>query len=115
MVSIAYKDVKDGPRTVVISGRLDAAGVAAVEGRLGTCCAASERLVIVNLRTVSFLASQGIRCLLVNAKTAAAHGSQLALLVEEGSSVQSSIRASGINQIIPTFTCPVALQEALLA
>lgn len=115
MASIAYKDEQEGPRTIVISGRLDAAGVAAIESRLGSCCAVSRRLVIVNLRSVSFLASQGIRCLLVNAKTAISYGSQVALLVEEGSSAQAAIIASGINQIIHTFNCPTALREALPA
>ena len=115
MASVAYKDEKNGPRTVVVSGRLDAMGVVAVEDRLGVFCAVTDRLVIINLRSVNFLASQGIRCLLINAKTAAAHGSQLALLVEEGSSVQATLQAAGINRIIPTFSCPVALREALPA
>lgn len=64
---------------VVLSGRLDTAGVDAIENRFATATSASGRHALVDLSGVEILTSMGIRMLLSAARSMSARHTRLVL------------------------------------
>lgn len=102
-MSIHYDDVGDNLRRITISGRLDMPGTDAVASKLGELVSAPGKGVVVDLSTLQFLASIGIRALISSAKTVRERGGKLVLVVGGGSSVLMSLEATGVDQLIPVF------------
>jgi len=86
---------------VVLTGRLDAQGAAAIDRRLSEI-AGSGRPVILDLAAVSFLSSMGIRSLVVSARASKLKGGKLVLL-SPVDYVASVLKTSAIDRVIPTF------------
>jgi anti-sigma B factor antagonist len=99
----------DGVTLAVMSGRLDIAGASAIELKFNALAGARKALV-VDLSNVSFVASMGIRLLLIAGKTVTAKGGKMALLgpVPE---VEAVLKTAGIASIIPIC----AARDAALA
>jgi anti-sigma B factor antagonist len=89
----------DGVTNIVLNGRLDIAGAGAIDQQFNDV-ASSKRALVVDLSGVSFLASLGIRVLVMGAKAVRANGGRIALLSPEAS-VTNVLRGAGIDQIIP--------------
>ena len=85
-----------------LSGRLDVAGVKEIEGQFTALTAAPSKAVIVDLSKVAFLASIGIRVLLVNAKELGSRGGRMALLSPDAT-VTKVLELSGIDRTIGVF------------
>jgi anti-sigma B factor antagonist len=64
---------------IVLRGRLDSAGVDAIEGRFAAATAAGGRHALVDLSAVEVLTSMGIRMLLSAARAMAARQNRLVL------------------------------------
>ena len=60
-MSISYDDIGDKLRRIVITGRLDMPGTDSVSSTLAELIAAPGKGVVVDLSSVKFLASIGIR------------------------------------------------------
>jgi anti-sigma B factor antagonist len=103
-MSITYNDVGENLRRIVISGRLDMEGTDSVAAQLVELTTAARKGVVIDLCAVRFLASIGIRSLIQSAKAVEKRGGKLVLLVEDGSQVIMSLKATGIDQLIPIFT-----------
>lgn len=86
-------------RRVKLVGRLDAAGVGRVDVRFLAATAGSGLDSIADLSGVEFLASLGIRLLVDAARSTAAKGRRLVLVVPEGL-VAETLRDGGIDQLI---------------
>jgi anti-sigma B factor antagonist len=99
----------DGVTLAVMSGRLDIAGASAIELKFNALAGARKALV-VDLSNVSFVASMGIRLLLIAGKTVTAKGGKMALLAPVPE-VEAVLKTAGIASIIPIC----AARDAALA
>lgn len=92
----------DGDITrVLLDGRLDIQGAAAIDLRMNVI-AGSSKFLLIDLRNVSFLGSMGLRSILVPAQAVRRRGGKVALfgpipLVED------VLKTSNIDAIIPIF------------
>ena len=114
-MSISYRDVGDNLRHIVVKARLDLPGTDSVASKLVELSAAPKKGVVVDLLSVSFLASIGIRALLTSAKAVQERGGRMVLLVDGSSSVLMSLKATGVNELIPVFQDAAAAEKAALA
>ncbi len=102
-MSISYNDIGENLRRIVISGRLDMPGTDSVASQLAELTAAPKKGVVVDLSAVKFLASIGIRALIISAKAVEQRGGKMVLVVSGGSTVMMSLEATGVDQVIPVF------------
>ncbi len=84
---------------VVLSGRLDIAGAQSIEDQLHAV-ASSRKKVVVDLSGVSFLASIGLRTIIMSAKAITAESGKIVLLAPQAG-VQKVLQISGIDKLIP--------------
>lgn len=114
-MSISYDDVGANLRRIVISGRLDMEGTDAIAPQLVELTAAPGKGVVVDLSGVKFLASIGIRALITSARAVQKRGGKMVLVVNEGSTVVMSLRATGVDELIPVFSNASAAEKAAIA
>jgi anti-sigma B factor antagonist len=114
-MSISYQDVGENLRRIVISGRLDMPGTDSVASQLVELIAAPKKGVVVDLSSVRFLASIGIRALITSAKAVQQRGGKMVLVVADGSTVVMSLEATGIDKLIPVFRNPSDAERAAVA
>jgi anti-anti-sigma factor len=113
-MTISYSDVGD-VRKIVILGRLDVDGTNSVAAQLEELAKAPKKGVVVDLSSLKFLASIGIRALVASAKAVKARGGKMVLVVDDGSTVMMSIKATGVDQFVPVFGDEAAAERAALA
>lgn len=89
----------DGITRIVLEGRLDIEGAAAVDLRMNVIAGSASRL-LVDLQGVSFLGSMGLRSLVVPAQAVKRRGGKIVLFAPNAM-VEEVLRASNINTIIP--------------
>lgn len=94
----------------VLDGRLDAAGIAAIETQFAAHCAAKPNL-IVDLSKVSFIASIGIRMLVAGAQAQTKIGGKLVLLKPDDMA-RRILKTTGIDQLMQVYD---SLQDATAA
>ena len=111
---ISYTDA-GAVRTIVVSGRLDVEGTNSVSAQLVDLAQGAQKGVVVDISPLKFLASIGIRALITAAKAVKARGGKMVLVVDSGSSVQMSIKATGVDQLVPVFGDPAAAEKAAAA
>ena len=100
---ISYDDVGADLRRIVITGRLDMQGTDSVASKLVELTAAPKKAVIVDLTALRFLASIGIRTLILSAKAVQERGGKMVLVVSGGSTVMMSLESTGVDQLMPIF------------
>jgi anti-anti-sigma factor len=94
---------------VVLDGRFDIQGAQEVDSQFEELAKSSKALV-VDLSKVSFLASLGIRTLMLSAKTLLRRGAEMAVC-GASESVEKVLRTTGFNEVAglyPTMTPPPA-------
>jgi anti-anti-sigma factor len=114
-MSISYDDVGENLRRIVISGRLDMPGTDSVASQLAELTAAPKKGVVVDLSAVNFLASIGIRALITSAKAVQQRGGKMVLVVSGGSTVVMSLKATGVDLLIPVFNSASDAERAAVA
>ena len=114
-MSISFRDKGENLRHIVVSGRLDMPGTDSVAAKLEEFVAAPKKGVVVDLSSVKFLASIGIRALIASAKAVQARGGKMVLVVDGSSTVVMSLEATGVDQLIPVFKNADAAEKAALA
>ena len=97
-----------------LSGRMDVAGSQAIDGKFAELTASLGKAVIVDLSKVAFLASIGIRTLLLNAKALKSRGGKMVLLNPDAG-VAKVLEISGVDMIISVFRDLKAACTALAA
>jgi len=112
---ISHDDVGDNLRRIMITGRLDSHGTDSVASKFQDLVAAPKKGVVVDLTSVRFLASIGIRALVANAKVVEQRGGKMVLVADGGSTVLESLVATGIDQLIPVFKNIAEAEKAALA
>jgi anti-sigma B factor antagonist len=98
-MDMEVEELKDGVTIVVLRGRLDSAGVEAVDVSF-TSVAAAKHAVVVDLSQVNFLTSRAIRMLVLGARAVTNRGGKLALL-SSNEWVDFILDAAQIRQFIP--------------
>ena len=78
-MKLESEELPDGIVRIILSGKLDLAGAHDIDAPF-TAAAAGHRGVIVDLAGVTFLASMGLRALVIGAKTATSRGARLVVL-----------------------------------
>lgn len=114
-MSISYDDIGDNLRRIVITGRLDMPGTDSVASKLAELVAAPNKGVVVDLSSVRFLGSIGIRALINSARAVQQRGSKMVLVVDSGSTVVKSLEATGVDQLIPVFRNAADAEAAAVA
>lgn len=95
---------------VVLAGRLDTTGAGQIDLKFSTI-AGARRSIVVDMSGVSFLASLGIRVLLIGAKAVASKGGKIVLLSPDAN-VVAVLKSARIDTLIPVV---YDLNEALSA
>lgn len=114
-MSITYVDVGDQLRRIAITGRLDVEGTNSVSSQLVELTQAPKKGVVVDLSSLKFLASIGIRALITAAKAVKERGGKMVLVVDDGSTVMMSIKATGIDKLVPVFDDSSDAERAAVA
>lgn len=114
-MSISHQDVGDNLRRIVITGRLDISGTDEVATKLAALTDSPKKGIVVDLTSLQFLASIGIRALIGAAKGVQQRGGKMVLIVASGSSVVMSLEATGVNELIPVFKSAADAERAALA
>jgi anti-sigma B factor antagonist len=84
---------------VVLTGRLDLAGSAKIDLPF-SATAGSNRNILVDMSAVTFVASIGIRTLVLGAKTVQRRGGKL-LLLSPRSEVEEVLEMTGVIDLLP--------------
>jgi anti-anti-sigma factor len=96
---LTTEELPNGVTRAALNGRLDIAGSADVDLKLNVL-AGSKKKLILDLAEVSFVASIGMRLLVVCAKTVAIKGGKIALL-SPVPNVETVLTTAGIDAIVP--------------
>ncbi len=92
----------DGDITrVLLDGRLDIQGAAAIDMRMNVL-AGSGKFLLIDLRNVTFLGSMGLRSIVIPAQAVRRRGGKVALFGPVPM-VEAVLNASNIAEIIPVF------------
>jgi anti-sigma B factor antagonist len=100
-MKMEVEPIATGAVKVILAGRLDITGAGTIDLQFNAI-AGSHRGVIVDLASVSFLASIGIRTLLLGAKAVQRRGGTFILLnpVEE---VEKVLEVTGVTDLMPIY------------
>ena len=100
-MNMVVESVAPGVVRIILDGRLDITGARVIDLQFNAI-AGSHRGVVVDLAAVSFLASIGIRTLLLGAKTVQRRGGCFILLnpVDE---VERVLQTMGMTDVMPIY------------
>ncbi|MFL6831288.1 MAG: STAS domain-containing protein [Xanthobacteraceae bacterium] len=110
-MDMSVDDLAGGITKIVLRGRFDTTSAVVVElpfNKLVT----EKRKIIVDLSAVNFLASYGIRVLLVGAKIVNGKGGSLVILCPDNN-VAKVLKTAGMDALIPIHQTEAAAMAAL--
>ena len=97
---------------VHLIGRMDIVGAAAIDLRMSAIAGAAQ-LAVINLTQVSFVASMGIRTLVLAAKTIAKKGGKV-VCFGANADVARAMETAGVTQVLPILTDLEAASAAVV-
>jgi anti-anti-sigma factor len=109
-MAIVTEELAGGITKVVLDGRLDIEGAAGVDLEMNII-SGSKKAVLVDLQGVSFLASMGLRALLIPARNIKRRGGKI-VLFGPNAMVEKVLKTSGVDTMIPIYH---DLQSAIAA
>jgi anti-sigma B factor antagonist len=113
VMPISVLDLDGNVTKVVLAGRLDIAGAREIEMPMAVV-AGSRRAVVVDLSAVDFLASLGLRGIVVSARSIISKRGKIVLLMPQPQ-VEDVITTTGIDQLIPIYHDEADAIAAVLA
>jgi len=113
-MEIQYRELDNGIILIKLIGRLDIIGTGEIETKFTGYCAGEKVRVIMDLSGVDFLASIGIRLLILTAKSVASRGGRMVIL-DPISEVQDVLEITGIPAIIPIYSHLESAETILMA
>ena len=108
---ISIKDLEGGVTKIVISGRIDLAGAGEIDMPL-SLAGGSKKAVVVDLAGVSFMASLGLRSVVLAGKAILRKGGKIVLLSPQPI-VEEVIVTSGVDEMMPIFRDEAAALAAV--
>jgi anti-sigma B factor antagonist len=112
-MDMAVEPLAPGVVKVVLDGRLDIAGASVIDLQFNAI-AGSHKAIVVDLAGVSFLASIGIRTLLLGAKTVQRRGGTL-ILLNPVTEVERVLEVMGAAELMPIYRDTEAALAAAVA
>ena len=113
-MDLRREQLADGVEKISLVGRMDSIGGNDINVRLSALVANRKLLAVVDLSEVSFLASIGIRTLVVNARAQSMRGGVMALASPQPL-VAEVLKMAGIDTIIPVYPDVDTACSALMA
>ena len=113
-MDLQFSELDNNIRSIKLIGRLDIFGVGEIETKFTGHCSGDGVRVVVDLAEVDFLASIGIRLLMLTAKSLASRGGRMVLL-NPISEVQNVLEVTGIPAIIPIYSSLESAETVLSA
>ena len=110
-MDISVDDLAGGITKLVLRGRFDTTGAVVVELPFNKI-ATEKQKIVVDLSAVNFLASYGIRVLLVGAKIVKNNGGNLVILCPDNN-VAKVLKTAGMDALIPVHQTEAAAIAAL--
>jgi anti-anti-sigma factor len=110
-MDISADDLAGGITKVVLRGRFDTTGAVVVELPFNKI-ATEKQKIVVDLSAVNFLASYGIRVLLVGAKIVKSNGGSLVVVCPDNN-VAKVLTTAGMDTLIPIYQTEAAAMAAL--
>jgi len=107
---ISTVELDGGITRVILDGRLDIEGAAAIDMRMNVI-AGTKKAVIVDMERVSFLGSMGLRALVAPARAIKARGGKI-VIFGPNELVEKVLKSSGVDTMIPIH---YELQAAIAA
>lgn len=107
---IALEELSGGITRVILDGRLDIEGAAAVDLQMNVI-AGSCRAVLIDMQKVSFLGSMGLRALVAPARAVKGRGGKI-VVFGPTELVEKVLKTSGVDALIPIHH---ELQSAIAA
>ncbi|MDM0117362.1 STAS domain-containing protein [Variovorax sp. J22R133] len=101
-MDLRSEHLADGVEKISLVGRMDSIGGHDIDTRFAALVAARKLLAVVDMSEVSFLASIGIRTLVINARAQSQRGGGMALANPQPH-VAEVLKMSGIDTIIPVY------------
>lgn len=98
-MAISMEELTGGITKVILDGRLDIEGAAAVDLQMNVI-AGSKRAVLVDLQKVSFLGSMGLRALVAPARAIKSRGGKI-VLFGPNELVEKVLKTSCVDTLIP--------------
>ena len=109
-MAISTEELAGGITKVILDGRLDIEGAAAVDLQMNVI-AGSRKAVLLDLQKVSFLGSMGLRALVAPARAIKSRGGKM-VIFGPNEMVEKVLKTSGVDTMIPVHH---ELQNALAA
>jgi anti-anti-sigma factor len=113
--SIVHTNNANGIRTIGLIGRLDLEGAEGVEAAMAKLTSEQGLRVVVDITRVSFLASAGIRILIIAARAVKQNGGDLVLVLGNNQQVRETLEFTGITMMIPSFESGDQAEQKLLS
>jgi anti-anti-sigma factor len=98
-MDMQVEDLDSGVTNITLRGRLDTVAAGDIDLKFSTVVGA-KRAIVVDMSGVDFLASLGIRVLVMGAKAVRNKGGKVVLLSPDAN-VHSVLKIAGIDQLIP--------------
>ena len=105
------REAEGGITRVVLEGRFDIAGAQEVDLRF-SALAGSAKTLVVDMAKVSFLASMGVRTLMLSAKTMMRRKATMAVCAAD-ENVEKVLRSTGFDEIVDLYPDFAAASAAL--
>jgi anti-anti-sigma factor len=103
----------DGVTQVMLDGRFDIAGAQEVDSRF-LALAETAKLLVVDLTNVSFIASLGVRTLMMSAKAVMRRGADMAVC-GASENVKKVLHSTGFDEVAGIYPDFAAASAAVLA
>jgi anti-sigma B factor antagonist len=113
-MELQYSELENSIRLIKLIGTMDIIGVGRIETPFSAHCSGEKPRVLVDLSDVEFLASIGIRLLMLSAKSIISRGGRMVLL-SPTPEVKSVLEITGIPAIIPIYEGLESAQTILLS
>jgi anti-anti-sigma factor len=98
-MTFASEELEGGITKVVLNGRMDIEGAAAIDLRMNVT-AGTARKLLIDMQQVAFIGSMGLRSLVLPAQAVSRRGGKVVLFAPV-KLVEDVLRASNIQAIIP--------------
>jgi anti-sigma B factor antagonist len=112
VMPISISDLDGNVTKVVLTGRIDIVGAREIEMPMAVV-AGSRRAVVVDLSAVEFMASLGLRGIVVSARSIISKRGKIVLLMPQPQ-VEEVIITTGIDQLVPIFHDETAAIAAVI-
>ena len=100
-MTISTESMEGDITRVILEGPLDIEGAAKIDMRMNVV-AGSAKLLLIDLRNVSFIGSMGLRSIVIPAKNVHRRGGKV-VLFGPVPFVEEALKASKIDEVIPIF------------